>query len=62
MKFIKVTSDKNDDNIFINVDMIGHIYNDSNYITTIGVATHNNGGFKVSETIEEVLELIKQLN
>ena len=42
--------------------MIGHIYNDSNYTTTIGVATHNNGGFKVSETIEEVLELIKQLN
>jgi hypothetical protein len=30
--------------------------------TRIGVVTHNNGGFNVKESIEEILKLIKDQN
>jgi hypothetical protein len=70
MKVIKLTNlDKKP--IYINVDMIGHFYEvaetrsygsvdkPKHTHTTIGVTTHNNGGFRVIESIEQILKLIK---
>ena len=52
--------------VYINPNLIGHIYRyrvprigtDGGY-TQLGVTTHNNGGFEVTETSEEIIELIK---
>jgi hypothetical protein len=53
--FIEVTSVTSGDRIFINVDHIGHFYkSEKDNITKIGVTTHNNGGFSVKETAEEI--------
>jgi hypothetical protein len=38
---------------------MGHFYVNGNH-TLIGVTTHNNGGFRVKETPEEILELINK--
>jgi len=66
MKLIQVTS-KEKKSIYINIDMIGHIlshtelnkgYGVSIPITKIGVTTHNNGGFEVLETVEQVIRKI----
>ena len=68
MKLIKLTSLSDKKSIYINVDMIGHIYkgedkqiygkpNETH--TVIGTLTHNNGGFKVIESVEEVFKRIK---
>ena len=66
MWVIKVTSLQDKKPIYINIDMIGHFYEveerDYNNVpggvrvkyTNIGVTTHNNGGFKVTESIEEI--------
>lgn len=70
MKIIKLTSvgqgKPNDveSDIYINIDHIGHIYEvneekEHNILKTIkhtrvGVITHNNGGFKVKESWEEI--------
>jgi len=67
-KFILVHGYKKEDEIYINIDHIGHIYwvpqqiaygriEDESY-TTIGVTTHNNGGFRVKETPKEIIKLI----
>jgi len=72
MKLIKLTSLRSADRaIYINIDHIGHMYrtteqtsyysNNSITYTTVGVVTHNNGGFDVKETPEEIIELINQL-
>ena len=69
MKVIKLTNlDK--EPIYINVEHIGHFYEvvekssygsiDKPKHTTVGVTTHNNGGFKVTESIEQILKLIKE--
>jgi len=75
MKLIKLTSLNDKKYIYINVDMIGHIYevevevyetNNRNSITqphtVIGSLTHNNGGFKVVESVIKILKLIKEVN
>ena len=64
MWIIKVTSLKNKKPIYINIDMIGHFYEVEEEIkygrvetpkhTVIGTTTHNNGGFKVTESIKEI--------
>ena len=59
-KFVKLTNYNNNDAIYLNVDMIGDICEDDGY-TRVGHLTHNNGGFKVSEEVEEVLYLISEL-
>jgi len=48
--------------------MIGHYYsakdNDirvNKIYTVVGVLTHNNGGFRVKETPEEIDEIIKNI-
>jgi hypothetical protein len=67
MKLIKLTSIANGKNIYVNPELIGHIYEveetkDYNVIrtpkhTVIGVTTHNNGGFKVKETPEQIFKM-----
>ena len=64
MKFIQLTSavpvqqGKPTPTAQINVDAIEAIYTDG-FSTTIGLASHNNGGYRCRETTEEVLALIK---
>jgi hypothetical protein len=70
MKIIKVTSLKDKSPIYINVEQIGHFYRvsekksygsvDEVEHTRLGVTTHNNGGFSITETTEELMELILQ--
>jgi hypothetical protein len=70
MKIIKVTSLKDKSPIYINVEQIGHFYRitekksygsvDEVEHTRLGVTTHNNGGFSITETPEELMELILQ--
>ena len=54
--FIKLTTVAGNE-IRMNINQIGHYYNSSDN-TIVGITTHNNGGFKVKETAEEIDELI----
>lgn len=68
MKIIKVTSLSDKKPIYLNVEAIGDFYREiekTNYgriekveYTRIGVTTHNNGGFKITETPEMLIKLI----
>jgi hypothetical protein len=70
MKIIKVTNLKDKSPIYINVEQIGHFYRvsekksygsvDEVEHTKLGITTHNNGGFAITETPEELMELILQ--
>ena len=70
MKIIKVTSLKDKSSIYVNVEQIGHFYRVPEEMqygrvkevehTRVGVTTHNNGGFSITETPEELMELISQ--
>ena len=57
-KFIALTSVIDKGTIYLNVDMIGHIFQDDE-CTRVGHLTHNNGGFRVTQDAEEILDLIK---
>jgi len=63
MKFITLTSAVDGVKVHLNVVHIGHVtsvegkYTDEKY-TNVGSTTHNNGGFRVKETVEEVMQLI----
>lgn len=59
MKFIKLTSKKMNKPVYININRIGDFY-EYDGGTSVGVTTHNNGGFEVKESVEEVLKLIKE--
>ena len=69
MKFIRLTSLKDSNPVFINPDFIGHLYQvpekrsygsvDEVEHTTVGVTTHNNGGFRVIEDVKQILKLIE---
>jgi hypothetical protein len=69
MKLIKLTNLKDKSPIYVNAEMIGHIYEvEDKYEygriteeahTKVAVLTHNNGGFKVQETLEIILSLLK---
>ena len=69
MKFITLTSASTNTPIHINVDHIGHVhgikaeYHGAHLMkdacTSIGVTTHNNGGFRVTESDKEVMKLIQ---
>ncbi len=71
MKIIKVTSLKDESPIYINVEQIGHFYRvsekksygsvDEVEHTRLGVTTHNNGGFAITETPETLLKLIDKV-
>ena len=68
MKIIKVTSLSDKKSVYLNVEAIGHFYivpemKDYGRIekvehTRIGVTTHNNGGFEITETPEMLIKLI----
>ena len=67
MKLIKLTSFYNKTPIYINVEMIGSLNDveekdfnrEPKKYTSVGHITHNNGGFKVIESVEEVFKRIK---
>ena len=67
MRTIRVTTLSDKKSIYINIDMIGHLYEveekdfnrEPKKYTVIGTTTHNNGGFKVIESIQEVFNRIK---
>lgn len=67
-KFIELTmADKT--KVYLNVKHIGHLFvtEQRSYIesianiivTKVGITTHNNGGFSVLESPQEILNLIK---
>ena len=70
MKIIKVTSLNDKSSIYVNVEQIGHFYRvpekksygcvDTEEHTRLGVTTHNNGGFSITETPEKLMELVSQ--
>lgn len=70
MRLITLTSMTSGYKIHINVDQIGHIYESKDKYsgiqleekgcTIVGVTTHNNGGFKVTEKPDTIFELIKE--
>ena len=70
--FIKLTNLKDATIIYINVDYIGHIYAVKEKLeygrvekeahTVVGVTTHNNGGFQVIETPNEIFIMLEEFN
>jgi hypothetical protein len=69
MKFIKLTS-IDGEQIVVNVTHIGHLfpakvatvsYSKYKEYTNVGVTTHNNGGFRVTETVDEIMKLINKM-
>lgn len=68
MKLIKLTNLNDGIPIYVNIDQIGYIYQvpaKMNYgreeepaYTKVSVTTHNNGGLKVAEDIEQILRMI----
>ena len=72
MKLIKLTTfyDGLEEPLYVNPNHIGHMYHvpaESEYNrlrkrehTRLGITTHNNGGFEVLETPEQIIKLIEQ--
>jgi len=68
MHIIKVTSLQNKKPIYININVIGHFYEveeemkygrvEKEKHTVIGATTHNNGGFRVTESAKEIAQQI----
>jgi hypothetical protein len=66
MKLIKLTLFNSKTPIYINVEMIGSLneieerdFNrEPKIYTSVGHITHNNGGFKVIESVKEIAKLI----
>ena len=72
MKFIKLTSSIDNKPVFINPETIGHMYEVAEKMqygrieqkgahTVVGTTCHNNGGFKIVESIDKILKMIKEL-
>jgi hypothetical protein len=70
MRFIKLTNMEGN-LIVVNVAHIGHLYPVDEKVeygrvtkkahTRLGVTTHNNGGFSVTETVDEIMKLINKM-
>jgi hypothetical protein len=67
---IKLTISERKEFVYINPSHIGHCYRvpyTEKYSkpieehTRVGVTTHNNGGFEVKETPEQIIKLIEKL-
>ena len=71
MDFIKLTNLQDKSTIFINPAFIGHLFEEAekNFYgrvekaahTVVGCTTHNNGGFRVTETAKQIFEKIESL-
>jgi len=71
MYLIKVTSLQTKQPIYIREDAIGHFFEIEEEIeygrvktkkhTVIGTTTHNNGGFRVTESVDKILKLIEEI-
>ena len=63
MAIIRLTSERTNDYVWLNTDLIGHIYvSEKDGATIVGVTSHNNGGFKVKEKPEEIVKRIEEIN
>ena len=69
MKLIKLTSIKGIKDLYVNPNHIGHFYRipqEKKYSqviaehTRLGITTHNNGGFEIVETPEQIIKLITE--
>ena len=65
MKFITLTLYLDNTKIFINPTCIGHIYEvektkERGKHTIVSTTSHNNGGFKIAESAEEILKKINE--
>lgn len=72
-KIIKLTIRLSNTEVFINSKMIGHFYRveeeknikgllEKRSYTKVGHLTHNNGGFEVLETPEQIIQLLTNKN
>lgn len=69
-KFIRLTSVATSRRIYVNIDFIGHINEVPEKVeygkvaekeyTIVGVTTHNNGGFRVVESAEQIFKRIEK--
>ena len=71
MKLIKLTTFYKgiEEDLYVNPNQIGHMYTCSAEYkyghlekpkhTRIGITTHNNGGFEVLESVEQIIKLIE---
>jgi len=63
VNFIKLTLDNDNKSIYVNPKTIGFMYKKRKEMnleyTHISNTTHNNGGFKVKETPEEIIKMCK---
>ena len=61
MKFIKLSECHTNpsEDIYVNIEMIGAMYIEKK-ITILKHLCHNNGGYHVKETPEEILKLIEK--
>ena len=65
---IKLTSATNNEPIYLNSDLVGHFYeykatlNNGTALshTVVGCMSHSNGGFKVTESAEEVQMILEK--
>lgn len=70
INLIKLNSSSNKKPVYINTAYIGHFYEvgekmsygsvDKPKHTVVGVVTHNNGGFNVTETPEQILKMLSK--
>ena len=70
MKLIKLTSIEDNKPIYLNIECIGHFYQVPAKMeygrekdpvhTRVGVTTHNNGGFRVVEDVNQIWKLIEK--
>jgi hypothetical protein len=72
MKLIKLTTFhlRKEEALYVNPLHIGHMYHvpektehsiTKREHTRVGITTHNNGGFEVLETLEQINKLIEQI-
>jgi hypothetical protein len=67
--FIELTRISDSTKVSVNAKMIGDISEEEDFnfgktnvkYTRVGHLTHNNGGFKVKESKQEIFKLIKEL-
>jgi hypothetical protein len=66
---IKLTLANRKEFLYVNPDQIGHCYRvpqETEYSkviaehTRLGITTHNNGGFEIVETPEQIIKLIQK--